>query len=159
MICRNRNTKYKLTCVGRYLWPQYHPWIRSANWWCPLNILVWPNAVARSYPVCDISKYVATLDLLLKRYLCYLQLFSTETSAGARSPDTGTTMRPGTTRGCLDTAHGFPSCAVLNATGHAASTMPLSAQTGSLGIRHVPSSGKSSSPSPSCCKGETASIE
>ena len=125
----------------------------------PLNIPVWPNAVAGSYPVCDISKYVATLDLILKRYLRYLQLCSTETSAGARSPDTGTTTRPGTTRGCLHTAHGFPSCAVLNATGHAASTMPLSAQTGLLGIRHVPSSGKSSSPSPSCCKDETASIE
>ena len=125
----------------------------------PLNILVWPNAVAGSYPICDISKYVATLDLILKRYLRYLQLCSTETSARARSPDTGTTTRSGTIRGCLHTAHGFPSCVVLNAIGHAASTMPLSAQTGSLGIRHVPSSGMSRSPSPSCCKGETAFVE
>ena len=140
MTCRNRNTKHKLTCVGRYLWPRYHPWIRPANWWCP-------------------SKHVATLDLILKRYLRYLQLCSTETSAHARSPDTETTTRPRTTRGCLHTAHSFPSCAVLNTTGHAASTMPLSAQTGSLGIRHVPSSSKSSSPSPSCCKGEAASIQ
>ena len=125
----------------------------------PLNIAVWTNTIAGSYPVCDISKYVATVDIILKRYLRYLQLCSTETSAGVWLPDTETTTRPGTTRGCLHTAHGFPSCAVLNATGHAASTMPLSAQTGSLGIQHVPSSGKSSSPSPSCCKGETASIE
>ena len=73
----------------------------------PLNILVWPNAVAGSYPVCGISKYVGTLDLILKRYLRYLQLCSTATSARARSPDTGTTTRPGTTRGCLRTAHGF----------------------------------------------------
>ena len=153
MPCRNRNTKHKLTCVGRYLWPWYHPWIWSANWWCP------SKHVAGSYPVCDISKYVATLDLILKRYLCYLQLCSTTTPARARSPDTGTMTRPGTTLGCLHTAHGFRSCAVLNATGHAASTMPLSAQTGSLGIRHVPSSCKSSSPSPSCCKGEAASIQ
>src|SRR6185503_15756283 len=35
MTCRNRNTKHKLTCVDRYLWPRYHPWIRSANWCCP----------------------------------------------------------------------------------------------------------------------------
>ena len=120
----------------------------------PLNIPVWPNAVAKSYHVCDISKYVETLDIILKRYVCYLHLGRTATSARARSTDTGTT----TTRGCLRTAHGFPSCALPDATGHTASTMSLSAQTGSLGIRHVPLSGKSSSPSPSCCKGETASI-
>ena len=89
--------------------------------------------IAGSYPVCDISKYVATLDLILKRYLRYLQLCSTETLAGARSPDTGMMTRPVTIHACLHTAHGFPSCAVLNVTGHAASTMPLSAQTGSLG--------------------------
>ena len=134
--------------------PEYGPPTGGA----PLNILVWLNAVAGSYPVCDISKYVATLDLILKRYLRYLELCSTAMSARAWSPDTGTTTRPGTTHGCLRTAHGFPSCALPNAIGHAASTMPLSAQTGSLGIRHVPSSGKSSSLSPSCCKGETASI-
>ena len=159
MTCRNQNTKHKLTCVGRYLWPQYHPWIQSANWWCPSKHSSMADVVAGSYHVCDTSKYVATLDLILKRYLRYLELCSTETSAGARSPDTGTTTRPGTTRGCLRTAHGFPSCALRDATGHAASSMPLSAQTVSLGIRHVPSSGKSSSPSLSCCKGETASIQ
>ena len=154
MTCRNRNTKHKLTCVPGTI-PGYGPPTGGV----PLNIPVSPNAVAGPYPICDISKYVGTLELILKRFLHYLQLCSTETSAGARSPDTGTTTRPGTTRGCLHTAHSFPSCAVLNATGHAASTMPLSAQTGSLGIRHVPSPGKSSSPSPSCCKGETASIQ
>ena len=125
----------------------------------PLNIPVWPNAVIGSYPVCDISKYVETLDLILKRYVCYLHLGRTVTLARARSTDTGTTTRPGTTRGCHRTAHGFPSCALPDATDHAASIMPLSAQTGSLGIQHVPSSGKSSNPSPSCCKDETASIE
>ena len=71
----------------------------------PLNIPVWPNAVAGSYPVCDISKYVGTLDLILKRYLRYLQLCSTAMSARARSTDTGMTTRPGTTCGCLRTAH------------------------------------------------------
>ena len=90
----------------------------------PLNIPVWPNAVTGSYPVCDNSKYVATLDLILKSYLRYLQLCSTETSARARSPDTGTTTSPGTTRGCLRTAHGFPSCALSDATDHATSTIP-----------------------------------
>ena len=159
MTCRNRNTKHKLTCIDRYLWPGTIPEYGPPTGAVPLNIPVWPNTVAGSYPVCDISKYVGTLDLSLKRYLCYLHLGRTATSARARSTDTGTTTRPGTTRGCLCTAHGFPSCALPDATGHAASTMPLSAQTGSLGIRHVPSSGKSSSPSPSCCKGETASIQ
>ena len=86
--------------------PEYGPPTGGA----PPNIPVWPNAVAGSYPVCDISKYIATIDMILKRYLRYLQLCSTETSAGARSPDTGMTMRPGTTRGCLHTAYGFPSC-------------------------------------------------
>ena len=125
----------------------------------PLNIPVWPNAVAGSYPVCDISKYVGTLDVILKRYVRYLHLGRTATSARAWSTDTGTTTTPETTRGCLRTAHGFRSCALPDATDHAASTMPLSAQTGSSGIRHVPSTGKSSSPSPSCCKGEAASIQ
>ena len=157
MTCRNRNTKHKLTCVGRYLWPRYHPWIRSANWCCPSKHSSMTDAVAGSYPICDISKYVGTIDLILKRYLRYLR--RTATSARTRSTDTGTTTRPGMPRGCLCTAHGFPSCALPDATGHTASTMPLSAQTGSLGIRHVPLSGKSSSPSPSCCKGETASIQ
>ena len=112
MTCRNRNTKHKLTCVGRYLWPGTIPGYGPPTGAVPLNIPVWPNAVAGSYPVCDISKYVVTLDLILKRYVRYLQLCSTETSAGARSPDTGTTTRPGTTRGYLRTAHGFPSCAL-----------------------------------------------
>ena len=125
----------------------------------PLNIPVWPNAVAGSYPICDISKYVGTLNLILKRYVHYLHLGRTAMSARARSTDKGTTRRPGTTRGCLRTAHGFPSCALPDATGQTASIMPLSAQTGSLGIRHVPSSGKSSNLSPSCCKGKTKSIQ
>src|SRR6185369_10663594 len=95
----------------------------------PLNIPVWPNAVAGSYPVYDISKYVGTLDLILKRYVRYLHLGRTATSARARSTDTGMTTRPGTTRGCLRTAHGFPSCVLPDATDHSASIMPLSAQT------------------------------
>ena len=77
----------------------------------PLNIPVWPNAVAGSYHVCDISKYVGTLDVILKRYLRYLHLGRTATSARAWSTDTGTTMTPETTRGYLRTAHGFRSCA------------------------------------------------
>ena len=65
----------------------------------------------------------------MKRYVRYLHLGRTATSARAWSTDTGTTTRPETTRGCLRTAHGFRSCALPDATDHVASTMPLSAQT------------------------------
>ena len=72
MTCRNRNTKHKLTCVRAR---RAHPGVRGREGpgtipghgpptgAVPLNIPVWPNAVAGSYPVCDISKYVGTLDL------------------------------------------------------------------------------------------------
>ena len=74
MTFRNRNTKHKLTCVGGICGPGTIPGYGPPTGGVPLNIPVSPNAVAGPYPVCDISKYVGTLDLILKRYLRYLQL-------------------------------------------------------------------------------------
>ena len=98
---------------------------------------VWPNAEEGPYPVCDISKCIASIHLIEKRYICYLQYRSTgvadlaERSSRAWKLDTGTTTRPGTIRDYLHTAHGSPSCAVLNADGLESSTMHLPAQSGS----------------------------
>ena len=66
--------KHKLTYVGGICGPGTIPGYGPPTGGAPLNIPVWPNAVVRSYPVCDISKYVGTLDLILKSYVRYLHL-------------------------------------------------------------------------------------
>jgi len=105
------------------------------------GILAGPNGqygrTQKRDPVCDISKCIASIHLIEKRYIHYLQYWSTgvadlaERSSRAWKLDTGTTTRPMPIRDSLHTAHGSPSCAVLNADGLDSSTMHLPAQSGS----------------------------